>query len=177
MRTKSSKRFPGFNTRRKSAHFRAGDYPVYASLQDSLCFFRHPLPTHLSARLAVRFPYLNGDNWAYPVPLILHNGLAFVYPPGESWITWDETRASQPYPSPFWLRPDSIFGLSSLTAFINDSHVLRIPSFLAPIQLDAARVEVASRFPLQTFRSRASLSLGLHTKPLPGMHAGVRNCQ
>ena len=93
------------------------------------------------------------------IPLILHNGLASVYSPGESWITWDDTRASQPYPSPFWSRPGSIFGLSALTAFINSSHVLRIPSFLAPIQLDAARVEFASRLALQV------RDQGLHCRP------------
>ncbi len=131
MKIKTSKRFPGFNTRRKSAHFRAGDAPVSASLQGSIRFLRHLLPTYLSAHLTARFPYSNGGNWAYPISLILHGGLASVYPPGESWITCDESRAPQPYPSPFWLRPDSIFGLSSLTTFIDDSHVLRIPPFLA----------------------------------------------
>ena len=111
------------------------------------------------------------------IPLILHNGLASVYSPGESWITLGDTRTPKPYPLPFWSRPISIFGLSTLTAFINSSHVLRIPSFLAPNRLDAARVELASRLALQVIRPRASLSPGLHTKPLPVMHAGVRNCR
>jgi hypothetical protein len=55
--------------------------------------------------------------------------------------------------------------------------VLRIPLFLAPIQLDAARIEFASRLTLLVFRPRASLFPRLHTKPLPAMHAGVRNCR
>ena len=93
------------------------------------------------------------------IPLILHNGLASVYSPGESSITWDDTRTSQPYPSPFWSRPVSIFGLSSLTTFINSSHVLRIPLFLAPNRLDAARVEFTSRLTLQ------AKDQGLHCNP------------
>jgi len=51
-------------------------------------------------------------------------------------------------PLTFWFRPVSIFGLSLITTFISNSHMLRIPSFLAPIRPDAARVEFASRLPL-----------------------------
>lgn len=80
-------------------------------------------------------------------------------------------------PLTFWSRPASIFGLSNITTFIGSSHMLRMPSFLAPIRLDAARVELASRLPLPVTRLRASLSPGLHTKPLPAMHAGIENCR
>jgi hypothetical protein len=62
---------------------RANFEPVSVPLQNGIRFFRPPLPTHLLAHLAGRFPYLNGGNWAYPVPPILHDGLASAYLPGE----------------------------------------------------------------------------------------------
>lgn len=92
---------------------RANFEPVSAPLQNSIRFFRPPLPTYLSAHLAARFPYSNGDNWVYPVPPIIRGGLAPAYSPGESRIVWDNNGLAQPYPLPFWSRPISIFGLSS----------------------------------------------------------------
>ncbi len=52
-------------------------------------------------------------------------------------------------PFTFWSRLISIFSLLIITMFIDSSHMLRIPSFLAPIQIDASRVEFLSRFTLQ----------------------------
>lgn len=52
------------------------------------------------------------------------------------------------YLLPFWPRPVSIFGLSKITTVNDSSHMLRIPPFLAPIQVDAPRIEVLSRFSL-----------------------------
>jgi len=63
---------------------RAKSEPVSDPLQSSIRFLRPPLPTYLSALLADHFPYLNGDNRAYHVPLILHDGLPSAYLPGES---------------------------------------------------------------------------------------------
>ena len=37
---------------------------------------------------------------------------------------------------------------AQITTFINSSHMLRIPSFLAPLRVDAPRVEVLSRVSL-----------------------------
>jgi len=69
---------------RKVRKTHPGEGPNGATqLQDGIRFFRPPLPTCLSAFLADRFPYLNGDNWAYHVPLILHDGLVSACLPGE----------------------------------------------------------------------------------------------
>jgi len=49
---------------------------------------------------------------------------------------------------PFWLRPDSTstVGPFYMTAFIESSHALAMPSTLAPHRLDAGRYVLSSRF-------------------------------
>jgi hypothetical protein len=54
-------------------------------------------------------------------------------------------------PLTFWFKPYSTFGLFSMTTFISSSLMLPIPSFLAPIRLSAARIELTSRFALSAF--------------------------
>jgi hypothetical protein len=63
---------------------RANIEPVSEPLQIGFRFFRPPLPTHPSAFLADRFPYCNGDDWAYHVSLIVHDELVSACLPGES---------------------------------------------------------------------------------------------
>jgi hypothetical protein len=48
-------------------------------------------------------------------------------------------------PLTFWFRPDSIFSLFYLTMFISSSHMLAIPSSLAPHPHDACRCCLTSR--------------------------------
>ena len=157
--------------------WRATFEPVSLSLQQSIRFFLPPLPTHLSACLAARFPR---DSWRW---LGLPCSANFT-----RWVSVclfaegvigrvGRLRNIPSIPFTFWSRPASIFGLSNITTFSGSSHMLRIPPFLAPIRFDAARVEFASRLPLPVSRLRASLSPGLHTMPLPAMHAGIENCR
>ena len=63
--------------------FRLEDYSLSNRLPAGLRFFRHPLPTYLSASFAGRFPLNRGDNWAYQVPLIQTDNLGLAYPPRE----------------------------------------------------------------------------------------------
>ena len=86
--------------------FRLGQVPLSVSLQNSIRFFRTPLPAYLSAHLTVCFPCIiiqYGDNRAYHVPLTLLNDLGFAYPPRESQSTQHESRTCWPYPLPFGL--------------------------------------------------------------------------
>ena len=62
-----------------------------------------------------------------------------------------------------------------MTTFISSSRMLPLPSFLAPLRLSAARIELTSRFALSTSRLRATLSPELHTRQLPATHVRVRN--
>ena len=78
-------------------------------------------------------------------------------------------------PLTFWFKPHSTFGLFSMTTFVSSSLMLPIPSFLAPLRLSAARIEVTSRFTLSASWLRATLSPELHTRPLPATHVRVRN--
>ena len=47
----------------------------------------------------------------------------------------EEREASVPAALPFWLRPRSILGRSLITTFIESSHLLAMPSTLAPHRL------------------------------------------
>ena len=127
---------------------RANLEPVSVSLQNGIRFFRPPLPTYLSALLAGCFPYLNGSNWAYPVPPIFTRWVSVCLSAGGIIDRVRQNQTASSIPLTFWFRPSSIFGLLSITTFISSSHMLRIPSFLAPIRPDAARVEFASRLTL-----------------------------
>ena len=56
-----------------------------------------------------------------------------------------EFGASVPDHLPFWFKPDSILGLSLLTAFISTSPGLTCPGLLAPDRRDAGSRRVGSR--------------------------------
>jgi hypothetical protein len=100
-------------------------------LQNSLCFFRLPLPAPLSVSLASYFPRL-GEIRVYHVPFTYPDGLGFAYSPRIACPRERTLEASLPIPSPFWFKPVSTFGLSELTTFISDSPLLAIPSNLSP---------------------------------------------
>lgn len=46
----------------------------------------------------------------------------------------------------FWLKLVNLFSLLTLTTFIESSHVLTIPSTLAPLRFEVSRYTSASRF-------------------------------
>ncbi len=96
-------------------------------LQNSLCFFRLPLPAPLSVSLASYFPRL-GEIRVYHVPFTYPDGLGFAYSPRMR----EDTGNLSTDPFTFWFKPVSIFGLSELTTFISDSPLLAIPSNLSP---------------------------------------------
>ena len=70
-----------------------------------------------------------------------------VVPFGRWCIIRDGGIRQPPVPDhvPFWFKPDSIFGLSLITAFISTSPGLTCPGLLAPDRLDAGSRRVGSR--------------------------------
>lgn len=108
--------------------------PLSSPLQRSLCFFHLPLPAFPSDCLTTSYPY--GRDTGLPCSVYeTFDGLGSLYPPRvlvardrECWNPCTHSIA-------FWLKPDSIFGLPNMTTFIKRSHMLTIPSILAPIPL------------------------------------------
>ncbi|PXF54110.1 MAG: hypothetical protein C4B58_16170 [Deltaproteobacteria bacterium] len=62
----------------------------------------------------------------------------------------------------------------SFSTFIGSSHMLHIPSFLAPIQMMLPELS-SPHGALSQPEAEGFIVPGLHTKPLPAMHAEVEN--
>src|SRR5205823_8315362 len=100
-------------------------------------------------RCSIGFPYGSlsqvGDHRAYHV---LHNypdGLGSACPPEAVLSTKGNGTLPLPGLVPFWFELVSIFSSLIFTAFNSSSHVLAIPSTLAPDRLDASSRPRASR--------------------------------
>ena len=77
------------------------------------------------------------------------------------------------WPRTFWFKPDSIFGLLVLTAFISTSPGLAMPSTLAPDRLDAGSRRVPSREARPPGSGEVTLSQELRTAGLLRPHVLV----
>ena len=146
---------------RKSAHFRVRENfePVSNPLQSSIRFLQ---------RSSTRVPIGRPCGWlslrgrrdtGLPSSTFNTQWVSVCLSAGGIIDYVRRQRNTSTIPLAFWPWPVSIFGLSKITTFINSSHILRIPSFLAPIRVDASRVEVFSRFSLP------AIGQGLHCHP------------
>ena len=149
--------------------------PLSTLLPAGICFLRPPLPPYLSASLAECFPYSYGGKLGLPCSAHLTRWVRACLSAGGVLECVEKIKSPLFIPLTFWFKPHSTFGLSSMTTFISSSLMLPIPSFLAPLRLSAARIELASRFTLSASWLRATLSPELHTWPLPATHVRVRN--
>ena len=101
------------------------------SLQTGIRFLHTPLPAPLSARLAACFP-LQGEIWVCQVPHEQHWwGRPCLF--SDSLLCPCNPRSNRINRlCAFWPKPVSIFGLFPITKFNSSSHMLVIPSSLAP---------------------------------------------
>ena len=164
---------------RKSAHFRgrANFEPVSDPLQISLRFLQFSSTRIPIGRPCSQLSFRGRKDTGLPSSTFNTRWVSVCLSAGGIIDYVERLTNTLSVPLAFWPRPNSIFGLSNITTFNNSSHMLRIPPFLAPIRIDASRVEVISRFSLQAGKPRVSLSIELRTKPLLVMHAEIENCR
>lgn len=147
--------------------------PVSQSLQLGIRFFHIPIPALPTVFLTVHLP-LPAAIRAYPVPHVFPSGADPSFTPvvicprvviGKDlhltthllvqayqhlWLVWDDD-ACQRF-----------------------TYVGRIRSSLAPLRLGVSRIRLTSRFDAPS-KSEGTLSLKLHTTPLPASHVQVGN--
>ena len=103
-------------TRGKSAHFRGGcchdPYPPHYRA----AFAYSPIPYPLPHRRHLRDAYPEGRQRAYHVPPMYREKIRSRLCAGGAASACGQFGRPQPVPVPFWPRPVSPFGLSSLTA-------------------------------------------------------------
>jgi hypothetical protein len=146
---------------RKSAHFhvRANFEPVSDPLQISLCFLQRSFTRTPIGQSCDRLSSCWRRNTGLPSSTFNTRWVSICLSAGGIIDYMKRLRNTPTIPLAFWPKPVSIFGLSKITTFINSSHMLRIPSFLAPIRVDAPRVEALSRVSLLAYCQ------GLHCHP------------
>ena len=133
--------------------------PYLIHYRSAFAFSGAPLPASPWANLAIGCPSREGEIRAYQVPPLTLNGLASVYPPGESKDYVEQNRSTPSIPLAILAQAYQHLWPAQITTFINSSLMLRIPSFIAPIRVDAPRVEILSRFSL------LAQDQGLHCHP------------
>lgn len=104
------------------------------SLPGGVRFFRFPLPTASSVRLAVSYPWV-GRLWVYHVPRTEQNGLGPLSSPVALGVHERPHPSASARYSAFWLKPVSILGLFIVTTFSKRSHMLTMSFTLAPYPL------------------------------------------
>lgn len=134
----------------KSAHFhvRANFEPVSDPLQISIRFLQHSSTRIPISQSCDQLSFFRRENTGLPSSTFNTQWVSVCLSAGGIIDYVKRQRNAPSIPLAFWPRPVSIFGLSKITTFINSSHMLRIPSFIAPIWIDAPRVEVPSRLSL-----------------------------
>jgi hypothetical protein len=108
-----------------------GAHPLSAPLQSGLRLLPHPLPTVPSAHLTACFP-LRGDNGITSFIWLITGGLGRASGPVAHHPRQGNAEAPMPGHVPFWFRPNSIFGLSNITAFNGTSPGLTLPRTAGP---------------------------------------------
>ena len=116
-------------------------YPIHyrAAFASSL------IPPPLPHRLLCRKPTLAGRQRGYFVHLLDRPGVRSCLSAGGAPSATGEFGAPVPDHLPFWFKPDSILGLSLVTAFTGTSPGLTWPGLLAPNRRDAGSRRVGSR--------------------------------
>jgi hypothetical protein len=119
-------------TRRKSAPFRAGYFPLSRALspplQQSLRFLRHPLPPPPSPFLAVGFPPWGGTGGAYPVARWgVATGAAASFRPAGIDVTVASGAVWRSDPRTFWSRPPASWACSTSRILDGRSLALSLP--------------------------------------------------
>lgn len=107
--------------------------PVSVPLQSGLRFLRLPLPASSSAFLAVS---LLAFQQRYELTLFRvsdRSGLGSAFSPVATPSAIPDIRAGILGHTPFWLKPFSAFGSSTLTTFTSGSLSLAIPLSLSPL--------------------------------------------
>ena len=117
-------------------------YPIH--YRRGIRFLPHPSSAASSASFAVRLP-LWGDNGVTSFIFSIVPGVRSCLSAGGAPSATGEFGAPAPDHLPFWFKPDSIFGLSLVTAFISTSPGLTCPGLLAPDRRDAGSRRVGSR--------------------------------
>ena len=131
---------------RQSNVVRGRTHPLSDPLQIGIRFLPHPFPAASSASFAVRLPSRGGNGVTSFISSITP-GFRSCLSAGGAPSATGEWRAPVPDHIPFWFKPDSIFGLSLVTAFISTSPGLTCPGLLAPDRRDAGSRRVGSRVP------------------------------
>jgi hypothetical protein len=125
-------------------------HPLSDPLQSGIGFLPHPFPAVSSAFFAVGLPS-RGRQRGYFVHLFDRSGVRSCLSAGGAPSATRELTAPVPDHVPFWFKPDSIFGLFRLTAFIGTSPGLTCPGLLAPDRRDAGSRRVGSRVDGRSF--------------------------
>lgn len=107
--------------------------PVSTPLQRGIRFFRYPIPAPPTASLTVRLP--RGREYGVTTfHLFNTNGLDPACPPvADFFVRVPPIQKEAARHMPFWLKLISTFSLSDVTMFSSSSHMLVIPSSLAPL--------------------------------------------
>src|SRR5271157_4697957 len=122
---------------------RGRTHPRSDRLPSGIGLLPHPSSAVSSAFFAVRFP-LRGDNGVSLFTFSITPGVGSCLSAGGAPSATGEFGASVPDHLPFWFKPDSILGLSLVTAFISTSPGLTCPGLLAPDRRDAGSRRVGS---------------------------------
>ena len=120
------------------------DSPSIRSITDRRSLPPSSLPRCLISSLCSP-PSLAGRRRGYFVHLVDHSGVGSCLSAGGASSATGDIATPVPGHVPFWSKPDSIFGLSLLTAFISTSPGLTRPGLLAPDRRDAGSRRVGSR--------------------------------
>ena len=108
--------------------------PVSVPLQDGLRFFPPPYPPRRWS--ALRPSSLHRSETGFPRSTRLTVTGEVLSIRRERCVSMTGYyRDPVPAPVPFWLKPDSIFGLVLITTFIESSHVFTIPPIQPPLRL------------------------------------------
>ena len=126
------------------------DSPFIRSMTERRSLPPSSLPRCLISFLCSR-PSLTGKQRGYFVHLHDHSGVRSCLSAGGASSATGDVAAPVPDHVPFWSKPDSIFGLSLLTAFISTVPGLTCPGLLAPDRRDAGSRRVGSRVDGRSF--------------------------
>ena len=122
-------------------------------------YSRNPYPNDYSlafAFSAILYPQFHsllysrhtqmGKLRAYRVRCVQQNGEGLLYPPVVCFAHDRVVGRPCTHHIAFWRKPISIFGLFTMTTFIEHSHTLTIPFNPSPIPPDAGRTTISLRF-------------------------------
>src|SRR2546425_664801 len=121
--------------------WRLNPYPPRYSAAFASSILLYPQPLRLTLRCA--FPC--GETTGLPRSVCVPRWVRPRLSAGGCRVCGRKTREPLHQPRTFWFKPVSIFGLSSVTAFISGSLPLVIPSALAPAPPDAGSRDPSSR--------------------------------